>query len=127
MFPQSWRCWWLPAWSTALTGAAGAVLGRGATKSHLKITVLLFFAGVYEAPYNLIFFPTPIFLILDFLPKNFRPLPLSPLDILPNNLNIIGNMIPSFFSHVIFFLTAIIFPSPPRKLINFQGGGYEKL
>ena len=30
-------------------------------------------SGVYTVPYNLIFFPTPIFLNLDFLLRNFRP------------------------------------------------------
>ena len=46
----------------------------------------------------------------------------SPFDILSNSLNIIGKMIslPRFpFFHVIFFSTAMIFPSPLHNLIFF--------
>ena len=49
-------------------------------------------AGVHTVPYNLIFFPTPILLNLDFLPPK-SPFASFPLDILPNSLNIIEKMI----------------------------------
>ena len=48
---------------------------------------------VYKVPYNLIFFLTPIFYILVFLPEISVSFPLLPLDILPNSLNIIGKII----------------------------------
>ena len=72
------------------------------------------FAGVYIVPYNLIFFPTPIFLISIFLPKFLMPLPLFP--------TWYSSQQPWFhrkdfislyfiFFHVIFFPAALIFPS----------------
>ena len=61
-------------------------------------TIINCLTGVYKVPYNLIFFPTPIF-------KSCFAF-FSPLEILPNSPNIIGQMIllPFFsFFHVIFF------------------------
>ena len=40
--------------------------------------------GVYKVPYNLIFFPIPIFRKFDFLPQNFSPL--LPLEIIYKDL-----------------------------------------
>ena len=78
-------------------------------------------AGVYKVPYNLIFLPTPIsFLILIFFPEISVPFPFSPLDILPNSFNILGKMILLTCSHVIFFLTAMIFPSLLHNLLFFK-------
>ena len=37
-----------------------------------------FFTGVYKVPCNLIFFSTPVFFFIYFLPKNVSPLPLFP-------------------------------------------------
>ena len=50
-------------------------------------------SGVYKVPYNLIFFPTPIFEILIFFTKISVPFPSSPLDKLPYSLNIKEQMI----------------------------------
>ena len=33
-------------------------------------------SGVYKVSYNLLFFPTPFFSNLDFLPPNYAPFPL---------------------------------------------------
>ena len=41
---------------------------RGGNQRYLKKK-----SEVYKVPYNLIFFPTPIFFKADFLPQNFRP------------------------------------------------------
>ena len=49
-------------------------------------------SGVYNVPCNLIFFPTLIFEKFYFLPQNFSPLPLFPLDNLPYSLDIIEQM-----------------------------------
>ena len=51
------------------------------------------FISIPGVPYILIFFPHSIFENLYFLIQNFRLLPISPLDILPNSLNIVGKMI----------------------------------
>ena len=78
---------------------------------------------MYKVPYNLIFFPTPIFLNL---PRHVRPLLLFPLDILPKCLNIIGHIIllPLYifltsysFPHSWYYLSNLIFfPNRPDKL-----------
>ena len=72
-------------------------------------------AGLYKVPYNLRFFPTPMFFgIFIFLPEIFVPFPLSPLDILPNSLNIIWKMIllpfPFFSSYIVPHSHDIPFP-----------------
>ena len=77
---------------------------------------------MYKVPYSLIFFPNLTLLNLDSPPLNFRPLHLCPLNILPNCLDIIGKMkmLPlSHFFRLIFFPTAMTFPSPFHYLIFF--------
>ena len=61
--------------------------------------------GCKKFPATLYSSPSPFFFNLDFLPRNFQPLLLSPLDILSNSLNIIRKMIflpRSLFSRYIF-------------------------
>ena len=72
--------------------------------------------GIYKVPYNLIFFPTRIILNLDFLPKNLRLLPhliFFPTSSISWEDDIAS---PFLFFHVIFYPTAIIFPSPLNNL-----------
>ena len=76
-------------------------------------------AGLYKVPCNLIFFPTPHYFKSWFPSQKLS----SPHD-LPNRLNIIENMLlvidlPFPFLHVIFFHTAMIFPSQLHSLIFF--------
>ena len=73
--------------------------------------------GVYEIPYNLIFFPKLIFLNLDFLPRNFRPFPYM---IFFTTALILRKMLLlhlSLSSRVKFFPRAMIFPSPLHDFI----------
>ena len=80
-----------------------------------------FKAGMYIVPYNLIFFPNPIF--WSFFSEISFLFTFFPLDILANSPNIIEKviLIPLyFFFHVIFFPTAMIFPSPFHTLIFFS-------
>ena len=44
-------------------------------RTNLESMHLVFYQGVHKVPYNMIFFPTPIFKIF---PQNFRPLSLLP-------------------------------------------------
>ena len=71
-----------------------------------------------KIPYDLIFFPTPIFLNLVFFPK-FPSL--SPLDILPKNLNILRKII---------LLLISLFPRyvhPHRHSIPFPSSKHDIL
>ena len=65
-------------------------------------------SGVYKVPYSLIFFPIPIFLNPDFLPKISVPFSSFPLDILPSSLNIIEKM------------TSLHFPLFPRYILTHR-------
>ena len=67
------------------------------------------------------FLPTFILLNLQFLPQNFRLLPVFPLDILPNSLNIIGKRI---VIHFFIFLGYIL---PHSNDIPFPSSQFNKL
>ena len=80
-------------------------------------------AGVYKVPYNLIGYSSPIlfYLILIFFPVYSVHFPFYPLDILPDSLNITGNMIffPLYLFHLKIFPTVLIIHSPLHNLIFF--------
>ena len=73
-------------------------------------------AGVYIVPYNFIFFHTSSFFYPDFLSKISIPFLSVTLDTPPNRLIAIYSKddfaSPFPFFHIIFFPTAMIFPSP---------------
>ena len=97
---------------------------------HVIFETLIFLdSGVYKVPYHLVFLPPPppFFQILFFSNEISVPIPFFPLDILANSLNIKWKLIayPLSFLHVIFFPTALMFPSSqldilldPTNLIN---------
>ena len=90
-------------------------------------------AGVYKVPYIFIFFPTKIF-YLYFLPQNFLSLPLFPNKYFAL---ILWYCFPFPFFSVIFFPTAMIFPSFPSSQLYIlprhtwipppPGGGNKEL
>ena len=77
-------------------------------------------SGVYKVPYNMIFFPTPIFWILIFFPKFSYPL--THLIIFPTASILKDDDIASAFSffHVIFFPPDMIFLFSLYNLIFFH-------
>ena len=81
---------------------------------------------MYKVPYNLKFYPTPIFFkILIFFPKISFPFPSPPLVNLPYSLNNKEQMIYLpliLFLHVIFLPKAFKFLSLLHKLIFFPKG-----
>ena len=88
--------------------------------------------GVYKVPYDLIFFPTPIFRIfISFLIISVS-FPSSPLENIPYSLNIIDQMILLpliLFFHVIFFPKVLKYTFPVHNLKffpkHFMGGNKE--
>ena len=57
-----------PAWNVRQIDFTQRLYARSVVQLDLEHT------GVYKVPYNLVFFPTPIFLNLDFLSQYFSPL-----------------------------------------------------
>ena len=66
----------LPKFMSA--SAVGGGLGAAVAPMPGVIEKVIFFAGVCKVSYNFTFFPIPIFLNLDFFPRNFLLLPLFP-------------------------------------------------
>ena len=85
---------------------------------------------MYKVLYNLIFYPTPIFENLHFLPRNVRPPPLFTTwysSQQPRYYREDDIASPFPFLYVIFFPTAMIFPSRLYNLIFFPNNRLDKL
>ena len=94
-------------WEPTGRDLRGGETVRGRERAHVRrgqVQCQLLESGVYKVPYNLIFFPFPIFLNLYFLSRIFHSLTFSSLNILAYHPT---------FNHSISFRTALIFPSPP--------------
>ena len=87
--------------------------------TNLESMHLVFYQGVHKVPYNMIFFPNPIFKIFT---ETSVPFPFYPLDILPNSLNIIDQMLLLPLNHF-----STLDSSPLNNLIFFPNRLYTLL